>query len=86
MEAYKLYNVVSPLVKFLEELTNWYVRLNRPRIKGEVSEEHMNVSINVLFDVLLKVNILMSPSVPFLTEQMYQNMKQCLPEKSIFRQ
>ena len=80
MEEYKLYNVVPPLIKFLENLTNWYVRLNRSRIKGEVDDEQMFVSINVLFDVLFKVNILMSPHVPFLTDHMYQNMKRCINE------
>jgi len=34
MNEYKLYAVVPQLVKFLELLTNWYVRLNRNRIKG----------------------------------------------------
>ena len=37
----------------------------------------MLVSINILFDVLLKTNILMSPHVPFLTEHMYQNLRKC---------
>jgi isoleucyl-tRNA synthetase len=31
MEAYRLYNVVPALVDFPDELTNWYVRLNRRR-------------------------------------------------------
>lgn len=78
MEEYKLYNVVPPLVKFLDSLTNWYVRLNRTRIKGDLDDENMEVSINVLFDVLLKTNILMSPHVPFLTEYMFLNMKKCV--------
>lgn len=39
MDEYKLYAVVPKLVKFLDNLTNWYVRLNRNRIKGEVSIE-----------------------------------------------
>lgn len=82
MEEYKLYNVVPPLVKFLEHLTNWYVRMNRTRIKGEIDHEHMKVSLNVLFDVLHKVNILMSPHVPFLTDHMYQNMKKCIHENT----
>lgn len=69
---------MSPLVKFLDNLTNWYVRLNRTRIKGDLDDENMEISINVLFDVLLKVNILMSPIVPFLTEHMYQNMRKCV--------
>lgn len=82
MEEYKLYNVVPPLVKFLENLTNWYVRINRNRVKGEVDDENMFTSIDVLFDVLLKLNILMSPHVPFITESMYQNMRKCINEKS----
>lgn len=69
---------MPPLVKFLDSLTNWYVRMNRNRIKGDVDDENMQVSINVLFDVLLKTNILMSPHVPFLTEAMYLNMKKCV--------
>ena len=44
----------------------------------------MKVSLNVLFDVLLKVNVLMGPYVPFLTENMYQNMKLVIKKDSIF--
>jgi isoleucyl-tRNA synthetase len=39
MDAYKLYNVVKPLLTFLEKLSNWYVRLNRPRMRGEEGKE-----------------------------------------------
>ena len=79
---FKLYNVVPPLIKFLENLTNWYVRLNRNRIKGEVDDINMEVSINVLFEVLLKVNVLMSPVVPYITDMMYQNMRLVLSPES----
>lgn len=82
MSDYKLYNVVPPLINFLEYLTNWYVRLNRQRLKGEVDEIQMKISLNVLYDVLLKVNVLMSPFVPFLTESMYQNMKLVIKKDS----
>lgn len=75
MNEYKLYNVVPQLIKFLGQLTNWYVRLNRQRLKGEIDEENMVFSLNILFDVLLQTNILMSPHVPFITEHMYQNMR-----------
>lgn len=37
MEKYRLYTVVPKLLHFLENLTNWYVRLNRLRFKGETS-------------------------------------------------
>lgn len=35
MDNYFLYNVVSPLLTFLEDLTNCWLRLNRPRMKGD---------------------------------------------------
>jgi len=38
MDTYKLYNIVKPMLDFLEDLTNWYVRLNRPRMKGDDNE------------------------------------------------
>ena len=79
--------MVPPLIKFLENLTNWYVRLNRNRIKGEVDDINMEVSINVLFDVLFKVNVLMSPVVPYITDMMYQNMRLVLnPESRLLEQ
>ncbi|PRD17793.1 UNVERIFIED_CONTAM: Isoleucine--tRNA ligase [Trichonephila clavipes] len=33
MKAYRLYTVVPKLVKFVDHLTNWYVRMNRRRLK-----------------------------------------------------
>jgi len=86
MSEYKLYNVVPSLIIFLESLTNWYVRLNRTRLKGEADDLSWKVSLNVLFDVLIKVNVLMSPIVPFLTESMYQNMKLVINRNSKLHQ
>lgn len=39
MDNYRLYNVVKHMLTFLENLTNWYVRLNRTRMKGESTVE-----------------------------------------------
>ena len=71
MEAYRLYTVVPELLQFLDNLTNWYVRINRQRLKGENGLEDQYVSLNVLFDVLFKLTILMSPYVPFITDSFY---------------
>lgn len=67
--------MVPALLRFLHELTNWYLRLNRSRLKGEFGEKEWQVSLNVLFDVLLKLTVLMSPHVPFITEHIYQNLR-----------
>lgn len=49
MGAYRLYTVVPRLLHFLEELTNWYLRLNRGRLKGSTSNEDARVSLVVRF-------------------------------------
>ena len=53
MKGYRLYTVVPRLVEFIEELTNWYVRLNRDRLKGRFGNEEAVLGLNVLFEVLL---------------------------------
>ena len=75
MEAYKLYMVVKPLLSFLEKLSNWYVRLNRTRMKGEEGAVEQQRSLNCLFEVILTTSTLMSSITPFITEHMYQNLR-----------
>ena len=82
MEHYRLYTVVSELLSFLDKLTNWYIRLNRARIKGDFGEEDWVNSLNVLFGTMVNLIILLSPFIPFITEFMYQNLKKGLDEKS----
>ena len=54
IDNYRLYTVAPHILKFLENLTNWYVRLNRPRMKGDegVSELDQYTCLNTLFGVL----------------------------------
>lgn len=80
MEAYRLYTVVPRLVAFLEDLTNWYVRLNRDRMRGNNGEDEARLALCTLFDVLLNTSLLMAPITPFLTEMIYQNISRALPD------
>lgn len=88
MDNYKLYNVVKPLLDFLDQLTNWYVRLNRPRMKGDKGTEDQKQSLNVLFDVLLNTTTLMACITPFITEHFYQNLKNGIDknDKNIYQE
>lgn len=70
MSNYDLSASVPMLVTFLEQLTNWYVRLNRPRLKGEVQGQQ-TVSLSILFSVILKSAQMMGPFVPFITDMMF---------------
>lgn len=80
MEAYKLYLVVRPLLSYLEKLSNWYVRLNRSRMKGDEGVVEQQRSLNVLFEVILTTSTLMASITPFIAENMYQNLRNGLPE------
>jgi isoleucyl-tRNA synthetase len=82
MESYRLYTVVSELLGFLDKLTNWYIRLNRGRIKGDFGDEDCVNSLNVLFSTLLNLILLLSPFIPFITEEIYQNLKNGLDKNS----
>lgn len=75
MKAYRLYTVVPRLTRFIDQLTNWYVRLNRRRIKGESGVEDCVASLNILFDVLNTMVKLMAPFTPYLSEFMYQKLR-----------
>ncbi|XP_034022071.1 isoleucine--tRNA ligase, cytoplasmic [Thalassophryne amazonica] len=75
MAAYHLYTVVPRLVKFVDMLTNWYVRTNRRRLKGESGTEDCLWALETLFSVLFSMCRLMAPFTPFITEMMYQNLR-----------
>ena len=65
MEHYRLYTIVQELLIFLDKVTNWYIRLNRGRIRGDLDEVDWVNSLNILFITLLNLVILLSPFIPF---------------------
>ncbi|XP_059185141.1 isoleucine--tRNA ligase, cytoplasmic [Centropristis striata] len=83
MAAYRLYTVVPRLVKFVDMLTNWYVRTNRRRLKGESGTEDCLWALETLFSVLFSMCRLMAPFTPFITEMMYQNLRHLIDPASV---
>jgi isoleucyl-tRNA synthetase len=80
MEAYRLYAVTPRLLTLIDTLTNWYIRFNRKRLKGENGVKDANNALNVLFEVLYTLTKLMAPFAPFMSETMYQNLSQFIPQ------
>ena len=81
--AYRLYTVVPRLIKFVDNLTNWYVRMNRRRLKGDEGKDDANKALHTLFSVLMTMIEMMAPFTPFLTELMYQNLKNIISEQNV---
>jgi isoleucyl-tRNA synthetase len=83
MKGYRLYTVLPGVMRFLEVLTNWYVRMNRRRLKGygNTAEEEADqvASLNTLLYVLFAAVRVLAPLTPFLAETLYQLIKPVLP-------
>ncbi|KAF7822569.1 isoleucine--tRNA ligase, cytoplasmic [Senna tora] len=77
MDGYRLYTVVPYLLKFLDNLTNIYVRFNRKRLrfKDPTGEDDCRTALSTLYNVLLLSCKVMAPFTPFFTEVLYQNMR-----------
>ncbi|XP_066590037.1 isoleucine--tRNA ligase, cytoplasmic [Prorops nasuta] len=83
MKAYRLYTVVPCLIKFIDNLTNWYVRMNRKRIKGECGQKDCESALNTLFSVIYTMVLVNAPFTPFLTEFMFQQLSKLVsPSKN----
>ncbi len=79
MEKYQLSLVVPPLVTFIEELTNWYIRNSRRRFWGNPQQAGISTEQEAAFStlayVLLQFSKLAAPFIPFLSEELYQCLR-----------
>lgn len=81
MEAYKLYNVVPKLFNFIEDLTNWYIRLNRRRFwEGEDLTIDKKKAYSTLYISLKELSKVMAPFAPYLSEHIFQELKKNFSE------
>ena len=84
MEVYRLYNVVPQVLDFIEDLTNWYIRLGRKRFWGtdDGSSEAAKGPIHVdavdayrtLYYVMAGFTKIFAPFAPFISDRIYRHM------------
>ncbi|KAK9430530.1 tRNA synthetases class I-domain-containing protein [Lipomyces doorenjongii] len=79
MSEYRLYTVVPRLLNLIDDMTNWYIRFNRKRLKGESGVEDNVVALNTLFEVLYTLVLTLAPFTPFLTDNIYQRLRPFIP-------
>ncbi len=75
MDAYQLDAAVIPLVGFVDELTNWYIRRSRTRFWVEENSEDRRQAFETLYTVILALSKLAAPIMPFITDAIYQELK-----------
>lgn len=74
MDSYKLWLAIQPMLGFLEELTNWYIRRARRRFWSEEDSPDRRAGFATLFSVLLNFSKLAAPFIPFLSETIFKQL------------
>jgi isoleucyl-tRNA synthetase len=74
MDDYDAKSAGEAIESFIEQLSNWYVRRNRRRFWKSTDRRDTQAAYLTLYECLSTVNKLMAPFLPFLSEQVYQNL------------
>jgi len=74
LDKYDITSAATELGEFVDELSNWYVRRNRERFWGsELNDDKIGAYVT-LYKVLTTVIKVSAPFVPFMTDEIYQNI------------
>jgi len=75
LDGYDLQAAVRPFVRFIEDLTNWYIRRSRRRFWKSQDDEDKTRAYETLSYVLLQLSKIAAPFVPFISEGIYRNLR-----------
>jgi isoleucyl-tRNA synthetase len=73
-EAFRVDQFTRKLDRFLEDLSNWYIRRSRRRFWKSENDEDKITAYETLYEVLVKTIRLLAPVLPFITEAIYRNL------------
>jgi len=79
LDQYTIYNLYNIMQNFIYDLNTKYIKINRDSLKGKVSLDVWRKSLMTLIQVLRNVSIVVAPIIPFLSEYIYQELKQFTP-------
>ena len=75
MDSYDLQKAVRPFVRFIEDLTNWYIRRSRRRFWKSTNDGDKLCAYRTLRYVLVQLAKVAAPFTPFIAEEIYRNLK-----------
>lgn len=74
MGVYDVPNATSPILPFLDDASNWYVRRSRRRFWKSEDDADKNNAYKTLHYVLVRLSQGLAPFVPFMAEELYQKL------------
>lgn len=72
--AYKIPEATRALAEFVDDMSNWYVRRCRDRFWAKGMEQDKINAYMTLYTALVTISKLSAPMIPFITEDIYQNL------------
>lgn len=75
LDAYDLQRAIDPIVAFIDSLNNWYIRRSRRRFWRSENDTDKEQAYQTLYSVLMRLTKVAAPIVPFITEEIYRNLR-----------
>ncbi len=82
LETYDVLGATRPIEKFIDLLSNWYLRRSRRRFWKSESDDDKYAAYAVLYEALVMVSKLLAPTMPFIAEEIYSNLVRSVDEKA----
>ena len=83
LDDYDFSGAVDPIVSFIDELNNWYIRRSRRRFWKSENDSDKKEAYEALYIALKTFSQVAAPFVPFITEEMWQNLKNVSDKESV---
>lgn len=78
MEDYDVPAATRPIETFVDELSNWYLRRSRRRFWKSESDSDKYAAYATLHEALVTIAYLLAPTMPFIADELYQNLVRSL--------
>lgn len=83
MQSYDLVKATRLIDDFVDDLSNWYIRRSRARLQKPKNAAQKKEAVQALGYVLWELSKLAAPFIPFVTEEIYQNLKTNKDKQSV---
>lgn len=74
MDGYNIPDAMSPILEFIDDASNWYVRRSRRRFWKSEDDQDKDMAYKTLHYVLTRLSYVLAPFTPFLSEELYTKL------------
>lgn len=83
LEKYRIPEAARALQDFVDEMSNWYVRRSRERFWAKGMEQDKINAYMTLYTALVEISKAAAPMIPFMTEEIYQNLVRSVDKNAL---